>query len=497
MSNKKQVANVQTDNRSDKMRKYSALSIVLAVAIVFVACFLFDKIFNKSLTYDFSDAAQNSISQGSIDYINSLPADTQIRIVGLFSRPEKVDGTSYQYIVPLLDDYVKKSDGKITVEYIDPVANPTIINQLDPTNSYDLSQNLYSFVVEYHGKLKVIAPIDCYSYDEEAYWSTGKYYISGNNTEYTFTNAMNSLTGGFSKKVYIVTGLKEDGSEYISKIMDSMSLEVQELKSSESFTVPEDCDLLIINGPSSDISEKMYVAMTEYINRGGKMLVAVDYNSINVNEKFDRLNLLVNQMGINIDPMIVVENDPGMQLNGDPFDSTVKAAEGFSGFANLDLFHSTFARSVRTGDSPDAVGTAVPVLQTSSNATVAGVDEYGNITNNSNYGVYNVAMYSASDVSASEIFVFGTLNFTSDNYISSYGYNDTNMDFLRSCLRELTDSQNFNSLNIATKNVNSYSLDADRVTTSNSTLMLIIFMIIIPFLLVSVAVIIYSKRKNL
>ena len=48
MSNKKQVANFQTDNRSDKMRKYSALSIVLAVAIVFVACFLFDKIFNKS-----------------------------------------------------------------------------------------------------------------------------------------------------------------------------------------------------------------------------------------------------------------------------------------------------------------------------------------------------------------------------------------------------------------------------------------------------------------
>ena len=47
---------------------------------------LFDKIFGKALTFDFSDSAQNSISQESIDYLNSLPEGTTIRVIGLFNR---------------------------------------------------------------------------------------------------------------------------------------------------------------------------------------------------------------------------------------------------------------------------------------------------------------------------------------------------------------------------------------------------------------------------
>ena len=69
-----------------------------------------------------------------------------------------------------------------------------------------------------------------------------------------------------------------------------MSITVKGPPVSDNFTVPEDCDLLILNGPNNDISEKMYVSITDYLDNGGKMFVAVNYSLQNVSEKYDKLN---------------------------------------------------------------------------------------------------------------------------------------------------------------------------------------------------------------
>ena len=150
------VKNPQNDDRSDKLKLYSIGSVVILIAIVLLVNVLFDKILGKALTFDFSDALSNTISQESIDYINGLPADTKIRIVGLFDKPADVAQTEYQYICPLLDDYVKNSKGKITVDYINPNTQPTIISQLDPNNSFNLSSQTGNFVVKYNDKMNVI-----------------------------------------------------------------------------------------------------------------------------------------------------------------------------------------------------------------------------------------------------------------------------------------------------------------------------------------------------
>ena len=95
------------------------------------------------------------------------------------------------------------------------------------------------------------------------------------------------------------------------------------------------------------------------------------------------------------------------------------------------------------------------------------------------------------------MFVFGTLTFTSDTYLNEYGYNSYNADFFRGCVRELNDMNDAGSLNISTKLVDNYSIDSTKATASNATIILVIFMIIIPLALVSMAVIVYTKRKNL
>ncbi len=489
----------KTDDRAGKMKLYSIGSVVLLIAIILLVNILFDRIFGKSLSFDFSDTAQNSVSQATVDYLDSLPADTHIRIVGLFSRPGNVSGTSYQYIIPLLDDYVRESDGKVTVEYVNPTENPSIIYQLDPNNSYDLSSKADSFVVEYNGKIRVISPIDCYMYDEQVYKYYGQYYITGNNTEFTFTNTMFNLTSDYSFKAYIVTGLKEEGNSYLTKILDSMAVETAELPVSANFVIPEDCDLLIINGPNSDISENMYVAMTDYLTGGGKMFVAVDYNLANVSEKYTRLNLLLNQMNINIDPVLISENDPAYQL-GSSVDSTVMAADEFADYSNIKYLHSSYARNIRIIENYEAGLYTNPVLLTSQKASLVELDEQGNSVDSdiNTENQYNVAACSSGyGNDPAKVYVFGTLNFSSDEYISSYGLSDSNVDFLKSCIRDLSSTKPMTGLNIATKQINNFSLDAQKSTTALSTVILIVFMIAIPVLLVAAAVIVYIKRKNL
>ena len=500
MGNKVLTENKTTDNRTDKIKLYSIGAVVILIGILLLANILFEKILGKALTFDFSDNLSNSLSQESVDYLASLPADTKIQIVGLFEKPENVSGTPYQYIIPLLDDYEKSSKGKVTVEYVDAKTNPQIITQLDPTNSFDLSNNLDSFVIKYNDKIKVVSPYDCYSYDTE-YLSQGYYYVIGNNTEFSFTNSMYILTQGYSCKAYVVTGLSDDTNQYLKKILEGMAIEYNELAVSENFAIPADCDLLILNGPNNDISEKMYVAMTEYINNNGKLLVTVDYNLQNTGVDFERLNKVLNQLNINIDAALISDNDPWHQLGGLTTDTTVNTTGAFVDYVNTGALHSTFARSVREAEPIRNTSISIyPVLVTSDNAATVGIDQYGNEIEGSyvTEKQFNVCMFAIGEGDDPvKAFIFGTTNFTSDDYISAYGLNDSNVAFTKSCIRELTSTKTVSLLDISTKNVDNFSLDAQKATASASTAILVVFMIFIPVLLVGAAVIVYTKRKNL
>ncbi len=496
---KKSINKKHEDVRSFKLKQYSIGSVILLVCIVLVVNILLDRIFGKSLTFDFSDYNQNTISKESEDYLNSLSTDAKIRIVGLFDRPDNVSGTQYQYILPLLDDYARKSNGRVSVEYVNPLTHPMIVSELDPANAHDLSSNTDSFVVSYNGRIRVIKPIDCYSYNVDYYYRTGDYLVVGNNTEYVFTNTMNALTQGYSCKAYFITGLKEEGNIYLSKIMESMSFECEELPVSENFAVPEDCDVLVLNGPNNDISEKVYVALSDYVNHGGKMLISVNFSMKNVAESYERLNKLLNQINVCIDPALISENNPGYQLNGYSQDSAVIVTDAFKDFSNISLLHSTNARSVRCIENPNSGFKTYPVLVTSDNASTYDIDQYGNAIESSlvENKRFNVAVLSENEETGASVFVFGTTNFTSDEYISAYGLNDSNVDFIKSCFRDLTSSKQLNVLNITTKSVDDFSIDTSKATSSSSTAVLICFMIVVPVAFVALAVIVYTKRKNL
>jgi len=487
------------NERAHQLKIYAVGSVLILLAIILLANVLLDKVLGNALTFDFSVQNSNVISDASVQFLDSLPQDAKIRIVGLFERPSSFYETKYQYIVPLLDDYQKKSNGKVTVEYVDITKNPGIIQQLDPTNSYNLKTLTGWYVVSYNGKLDVIDPVSCYTIDTDMLNETNSFIATGINTEYTFTNSMMSLVKGFTNKAYFVTGLKENGSTQFKRLLNGMGVEAVDLAVSSGFKVPADCNLLILNGPNSDITEAMYSEIKAYVEKGGKVIISVDYSADNVNEAFPNLNRLLNDMNIIVEHSMVSENDPSYMLNSKINDSQADVTDMFSEFSSEKKMHITLARPLSLTAALNSNYTTDAVLVTSKSATKSVADENNQAKQiDSNPGKINVAMRTAYNTDKpGEVYVFSTVNFTSDVYYEQFTLSDRNADFMKSCVRSMLPTSAQYNINIPVKRLDGNRLNDNKATTSAGTTVMIVFMIVLPVILSSMAVIVYNKRKNL
>ena len=494
-SNKKSANKSSGDNRQKYLKLYSVGTVLILLVIVFASNILFENILGKHLTFDLSLSNQNSLTKESSDFIASLPADANFRIVGLMDKPTSLNNSPMRYIVPLLDDYASKSNGRISVEYVNPETYPSILRELDPQNIYDLSSD--KFAVCYQGRIITVEPYDCFTYDS-SYSQQGYMVPTANAVEYTFTNAIANLASGITAKAYFVTGLQTDESVQLKHVLSSLGMEAEDLPVSNGFAIPDDCDLLILNNPQTDIPEPVEIALGEYIDNGGDFIVALSFYN-NVTESYSRLNNVLNKMNLNVDSYVLRENDPHYALDTTGFASLIHSTDGYKEFASTDSFRASYARPVRAYDNPFSYITTEPVMTTSSTATAVIVDPDNGISEFENENTYNVVMYSTYTgmTNPPQCFVFGTSDFTSDSYLSSYGYNDANVQFIRNCIKKVTGLNEYNNVFVYTKPLDDYSIDSAKVTSTNVSVMTVVFMVVIPLALVIVAVIIYNKRKNL
>ena len=479
---------VTKDKRTVNMQVFSAASIIIAIVIAVVGNILFEGIFGNKLNFDLTSTSQNSITQESLDMINSLPSDTRIRIVGLMERPENIKNSVFEYIVPLLDDYAAKSGGRITVEYIDPNTYPSIWNELDPTNSYDLEE--YYYVVKCGDRLRVINPEECYTYDQQYG------YALNNMAESNFSGAIMQITNDSYKKAYFITDLSNaDEHVMLSSVLDSMSIRAYDLPASDDFTIPSDCDILFISGINTDIPERVEVALIDYFNRGGKVIVAINYY-YNAGESFEHLNNALSYMNIKISEDNIIENDPDHMLSNSGYQSYLDISSDFAQISGINTrLTGSYLRPVMNAANPDSTVSSCDILLTSGNACIPVYDEEtGDILATGEGQQYSVGRYSTME-SGAELFVFGTTDFTSDNFIATRGSNHSNVSFLRGIIRSTLNVDDYGF--VPSKPLSDYSIDNNKVNTTTVNILSLCLMLLVPLTLVICGVVIYKKRKNL
>jgi hypothetical protein len=161
-------------------------------------------------------------------------------------------------------------------------------------------------------------------------------------------------------------------------------------------------------------------------------------------------------------------------------------------------FKNSYIRPIRILTNSQSSIMSAAIGGTSENAICVKVADSG-VTQYGDAGRYYTSVYSAATGFSDnpEVIVFGTTDFTSDSYISSYGVNDDNVKFFKSCARYLLGSGSGISVEVPTRGISDYALDGEKVTKTSSTVVLAVFMIAIPLLFLVTAAIVYEKRKNL
>ena len=242
-----------------KHGSYSVGMTVLVVAVIIVLNLVVGQIPEAYRNIDVSSTKIYDISDTSKDLLKGL--DNKIDMKVLAVKDETDDR-----ITTFISKYAALSD-KIKVEWIDPVLHPSALTE------YNTSQNTIYVSCEATGKSTTI------SFDKILVSDSSSYYYSGSSSYTSFdgegqlSSAVNYVTSDVQKKIYTVTGHGEDSlSTTITDLMTKNNYTTEELNLLMTDSIPDDCDLLLMDGPTNDLSDDEVSLLSGYLGEGGKVM---------------------------------------------------------------------------------------------------------------------------------------------------------------------------------------------------------------------------------
>ncbi|WP_207207983.1 GldG family protein [Xylanivirga thermophila] len=265
---------------------YATLMTAVVLAILIVVNLLVDQIPWK---LDLTQNKLYSISEDTYKILDNL--DQDIRIIGLYEA-----GKENKEVDEILKKYEARTK-KVSVEYVDPVKNPTFAKQYDKEGN-GLSTG--SLIVISGNKFKVISPFDLYDYNYQTYRAES---IA---VEQRVTSAISYVTSEKNPVVYTLQGHDETAlSVELKKRFENENYEVKELNLLTEDKIPEDIDLLMVISPKRDISEEEDKKIREYLTNQGRAVFLFDV----LRDELTNFQSLLKSYGVAIQPSIIVEGD--------------------------------------------------------------------------------------------------------------------------------------------------------------------------------------------
>ncbi len=264
---------------------------IILVVILFAVFIGINVLIQKADIQDI-DLTKNklyTLSDVSINQIKDIQKDVKIYVIGIEEDSSIGD---------LVKQYTSKNE-KITYEII-----PDIQDRVDLKSKYNLEDETQLIIVESEENNKILTASDLYTYDYTTYQQID---IS----EEKITNAIVDLTIDEKPKIYFLTGHNEYSIQnhmiYLNAYLQNEANDVQTLDLLVKDQVPEDTSLLVIASPQKDILDKEVEQITNYINKGGKILFLNDPNFEGT--EFPNMQKILDLFGARFDEGIILEQD--------------------------------------------------------------------------------------------------------------------------------------------------------------------------------------------
>lgn len=261
---------------------YSVGLTVLVIAAVVILNLIVGQIPEKYRNLDVSSTKIYEISDTSRKLLEDLKYEVKFTVL---ADKEETD----ERIRTFLSKYTALSS-EISVEWIDPVLHPSALTE------YDASQNNIVVSCEATGKTKTVPFTDIIVMDTSSYYYTGSASESEFDGEGQLSSAVNFVTSEDTKKIYQTSGHGELAlSATVTDLMDKNNYSIEELNTVMEPEIPEDCDLLFLYAPSSDLTEDEKNAVSSYMKGGGDVLVVL--GETNASE-LPNLSAILNEYGM-------------------------------------------------------------------------------------------------------------------------------------------------------------------------------------------------------
>ena len=336
-----------------KNGSYSVVLSVIFVVIIVVVNLIVDAFPSTYTELDVSDQQLFSIGDQTKDFLKELDKDVTIYQIAQ-------SGSEDEVVSKLLKKYEEASD-HIKVETKDPVVNPKFTSEY---TDEEVSSN--SLIVVCGDRSKVVDYNNIY--ESSIDYNTYSYTTSGFDGEGQITSAISYVTSDNLPVLYTLDGHGEKSLDStLQEDIEKANIEIKSLNLLTEESVPEDADCLMINSPSTDISEEERDAIIEYLENGGKAMIFSDYTE----GSMDNFDAVLENYGVERVDGIVIEGDAQHYAMQMPYYllPDVSSAEAVSDFSSQGYFVlAPYAQGIRQLDNVRDTLTIESLLTTSDDA---------------------------------------------------------------------------------------------------------------------------------
>ncbi|MBO4321847.1 MAG: GldG family protein [Clostridia bacterium] len=305
-----------SSGRTGKMGGYTSVMALIVIAAVIFVNLIAASIPSKYTKLDSSVNNIYTLSPASQRFVSSLKEDVTLWFVC-------TGGSDEEMLRIFLDRYAALSD-RVKVKVIDPVKDPGLLVKypdLESANNFSVLAegakrtklvdytDLYYYYNENAGEISV----DMYNYYSQMYGSSAtleSYYgpftlfFSGDSR---ITGAIEYVTAEKVPTLYILEGHGEAelSATLVSALLDSSGVTHSSLNIALGDEIPEDCDVIVINSPTNDLTEAEAAALSGYFSDGGRILLLTNPAAT----LFPNLMKLASDAGMSAIPGTVSEGD--------------------------------------------------------------------------------------------------------------------------------------------------------------------------------------------
>lgn len=283
-------------SNDSKRGSYTLAMTSIVIAIVIVFNMIVNLIPENKRQFDISSTNIYEISSKSKKIINKVDHDVTFYVLAEKSSTDK-------RIKTFINKYASLSD-KIHIKWIDPVLHPSALTK------YGTEENNIVISCKKTNRTTTVS-FDDILVSSDSYYSTSS-SASSFDGDGQLTSALNYVTSDKEYKAYYTSGHGESSlSSEVTSLLTKSRISTSDLLLMTATSIPDDCDLLIIDGATSDFTKDEVKLLSSYLKKGGKVVTLL----AQTNKSMKNLYGLLKDYGLTVQSGYIADTERSYQGN--------------------------------------------------------------------------------------------------------------------------------------------------------------------------------------